>query len=109
MSKYQEYLDCEHEFDTVGGYLLLCTHCDTSEETVEVIEEAAILEGQLNELLAACELGGIEKRDMKGPELLRLAARYLGEYDHKELHWLLNRKADAEEAAVAKARGENDE
>lgn len=64
---------------------------------------------QRDELLAACERGGIEERDMKGPELLRLAARYLGEYDHKELHWLLNRKADAEEAAIAKVEGEDDD
>ena len=68
----------------------------------------AVLAAAAPDLLAACERGGIEERDMKGPELLRLAARYLGEYGDMEVHWLLNRKADAEEAAIAKAKGDSD-
>lgn len=63
----------------------------------------AELEAQRDALLAACELGDVLGAD--GPALLEYAAAVI-ERVSANTAWELRRKAKAERAAIAKARGE---
>jgi len=66
--------------------------------------ESAYTTEMFDDLLAACEAGDKETGS-NGPQLLRAAAYYLDDC-HAELCGMLQDKADAEETAIAKAKGE---
>jgi len=87
-----------------------CSYCGEEiigRDTALSIEK---LERERDELLAACEAGGeYDGDEIDGPLALRLTARYLDYSFYGELSALLNEKADAEEAAIAKVKGAADE
>ena len=110
MSKYQMYLDCDHQWDWEYGGDKYCEKCDINRSELGWIQEVVTLENQRDELLEACEAGGeYDGDEIDGPLALRLTARYLDYSFYGELSALLNEKADAEEAAIAKVKGAADE
>ena len=55
MSEFQKILDCEHDFDEIGG-IRDCMKCGISEHSLNWVHVIVNLEAQRDELLAACEL-----------------------------------------------------
>ncbi len=109
MSKYQNYIDCPgHEFDEIGGYSFLCTHCGADEETAETVEEAIALETQVARLLAACEA---QNRLIEAQTQMLLAYR-IGEHPKEKTLKVMDSRQIIEkqaEAAIASTKGVEDD
>jgi len=105
--EYAPIEDVDREFMNYVGVHPLSWY-DCKEPTAAFVESKYTTE-IVDDLLAACKAGGeYDGDEIDGPQLLRLAAQYLDEYFHEELFLLLSKKADAEEAAIARAKGDDD-
>ena len=93
--------------DGAGLYAMFTSHC-SDPCAHNPLPEITRLRALNAELVAACEMGGMEEYDSSGtsgPELLRDAARMIGpDPDVIFMTGALRRKAAAEEAAIAKAK-----
>lgn len=90
---YSENIDPPHE--PMGAIL--------NEENDKVADRYGLLMAAAPDLLAACE---VHYANNSGPYSLRFAAEILKDKGFPWLYQYLCEKADAEEAAIKKARGE---